>query len=417
MGIQNRLKIMLFLQFFIWGSWLVTLGTYMFQKLNFSGTHIGTVYGSLGLASIIMPSLIGIIADRWIPANRLFIYCHILSAITLVIATTVTTPLGMFVIILLNSMFYMPTIALSNTISYYSLEKEGFTCVTDFPPVRVWGTVGFIAAMWLVNLIRLEAHHAQLYVSAISTVVLVLYSFSLPFCPTSHKQKGQSWIEMMGLDALVLFKRKQMAIFLIFAMFLGAALQITNMFGNPFLQDFAAIPQYADSLAVRFPNILLSLSQISEVLFILTIPFFLRRFGIKIVMLISMLAWSLRFVFFAYGDPTAFGMVLLILSMIVYGCAFDFFNISGAIFMEQEVEPRIRASAQGLFMTMVNGVGAFAGAKLSGMIVDIYTVDGVKNWQSIWLIFGVYSFVLAVVFLFIFQYKHDPNKLETHKAS
>ncbi|MGL4859755.1 MAG: nucleoside permease [Enterobacteriaceae bacterium] len=417
MSIQIRLKIMVFLQFFIWGSWLVTLGSYMIKTLHFTGAQVGWVYGAKALASIIMPSLLGIVADRWIPANRLYSYCHILSAVALVIAAQVGSPLLMFAVILFNSMVYMPTIALANTISYFCLEKHGLDSVRDFPPIRVFGTIGFICAMWTISLFHLDLTNVQLYIAAGTSVLLALYAYSLPGCPTAQKRTGQSWVTMLGLDAFVLFKQKRMAIFLIFAMLLGAALQITNMFGNLFLQDFARLPEYAGSLAVTYPNILLSLSQMSEVLFILTIPFFLHRFGIKTVMLISMFAWALRFIFFAWGDPSAFGMVFLVLSMVVYGCAFDFFNISGAIFVEKEVDSRIRASAQGLFMTMVNGLGAYAGSILSGHVVDYHTVDGIKDWQSIWLTFGSYAIIVGILFMFAFKYKHEPAGLQQPKIA
>jgi len=322
----------------------------------------------------------------------------------------------MFVVMLFNSMVYMPTIALSNTLSYFSLEKAGLDTVINFPPVRVFGTVGFIFAMWAISFAGLELSNVQLYIAAVASLLLALYAFTLPQCPTNSVKKGQSWVSLLGLDAFVLFKQKKMAIFFLFAMLLGASLQITNTFGSPFLHDFAKNPTFADSLIVKYPSVLLSVSQMAEVLFILTIPFFLSRFGIKRVMLISMIAWTLRFTLFAYGDPSAFGMVLLLLSMIVYGCAFDFFNISGAIFVEKEVDTRIRASAQGLFMTMVNGVGAYVGAILSGHVVDYYTVDGIKDWQTIWLIFGAYTLVLAVIFAFSFKYKHDPVAMANTKT-
>ena len=412
MSTKLRLRIMIFLQFFIWGSWLVTLGSYMIKTLNFTGTQVGLVYSSKGLAAVLMPSLIGIVADRWIKANRLYGICHFLGAIALFASAQVSDPGTMFWLMLFNAMVYMPTIALSNTISYICLEKDGLDTVKHFPPIRVFGTVGFILAMWTISIFNIELSNIQLYLAAGASALLALYSFTLPDCPTSNVKKDKSLVSLLGLDAFVLFKQKRMAIFFLFAMLLGAALQITNTFGNPFLHDFALNPDYKDSLVVRFPAILLSMSQISEVFFILAIPFFFRKFGIKKVMLISMVAWTLRFTFFAYGDPSGTGFVLLLLSMVVYGCAFDFFNISGAIFVEKEVDHRLRASAQGLFMTMVNGVGAYVGAIISGKIVDYFTIDGVKDWQSIWLIFGAYTLVLAIIFAVSFKYKHDREEMK-----
>ncbi|WP_447889246.1 nucleoside permease [Serratia fonticola] len=418
MAIKTRLKVMIFLQFFIWGAWLVTLGSYMINTLHFSGAQVGMVYSSKGIAALIMPSLAGIIADRWIKANRLYGLCHLLGAVALYYAAQVDQPMVMFWVMLFNAMVYMPTMALSNAISYFCLEKHGFDTVKDFPPVRVYGTVGFILAMWLISFSRIELSNMQLYLASAVSLLLAVYSLTLPNCPTNKVKRSQSWVSMLGLDAFVLFKQKRMAVFFLFAMLLGAALQITNTFGNPFLHDFSLNPLYQDSLSVRYPSVLLSLSQISEVFFILTIPFFLRRYGIKQVMLISMAAWTLRFLFLAYGTPSGFGFLLLLLSMIVYGCAFDFFNISGAIFVEKETDHRIRASAQGLFMTMVNGAGAYVGAIASGEVVDFFTHNGVKDWQSIWLVFAAYTLVLGVIFALSFNYQHRPEEMngELQKA-
>ena len=411
MAIKTRLKVMIFLQYFIWGAWLVTLGSYMINTLHFSGAQVGMVYSSKGIAALIMPSLAGIIADRWIKANRLYGLCHLLGAVALYYAAQVDQPMVMFWVMLFNAMVYMPTMALSNAISYFCLEKHGFDTVKDFPPVRVYGTVGFILAMWLISFSRIELSNMQLYLASAVSLLLAVYSLTLPNCPTNKVKRSQSWVSMLGLDAFVLFKQKRMAVFFLFAMLLGAALQITNTFGNPFLHDFSLNPLYQDSLSVRYPSVLLSLSQISEVFFILTIPFFLRRYGIKQVMLISMAAWTLRFLFLAYGTPAGFGFLLLLLSMIVYGCAFDFFNISGAIFVEKETDHRIRASAQGLFMTMVNGAGAYVGAIASGEVVDFFTHNGVKDWQSIWLVFAAYTLVLGVIFALSFHYQHRPEEM------
>ncbi|MFJ5566175.1 nucleoside permease [Lysinibacillus xylanilyticus] len=412
MNIKLRLKIMIFLQFFIWGSWLVTFGSYMINTLNFTGAQVGIVYSSNGLAAIIMPSLIGIIADRWVKANVLYGILHFLGAIILFSAAEISDPSMMFWIMLFNSIVYMPTLALSNTISYFYLEDNGFDVVKDFPPIRVYGTIGFILAMWIISLAKIELSNIQLFIASGSSLLLALYTITLPACPTSKAIKDKSLVSLLGLDAFVMFKDKKMALFLIFSMLLGVALQITNTFGDPFLHDFALNPDYKNSFAVKYPAILLSVSQISEVFFILTIPFFLRKYGIKKVILISMVGWTLRFVFFGYGSPIGGGFLLLLLSMIVYGCAFDFFNISGAIFVEKEVDHRIRASAQGLFSTMVNGIGAYAGAIISGKVVDYFTVDGVRNWQYIWLVFGAYTLVLAFIFAITFKYKHDSNAMK-----
>ncbi|MCX8641931.1 MULTISPECIES: nucleoside permease [unclassified Gilliamella] len=415
MNIKVQLKVIFFLQFFIWGSWLITLGSYMMETLKFSGTTVGSVYGTMGIASLFMPGLLGVVADRWIPANRLFMLCHLIGAITLFIAASITSPFMMVAVMLIHCLAFMPTIAISNSISYSCLESKNLDVISQFPSIRIFGTIGFIVAMWLVSFLKLELSNMQLYIAAASSILLSLYSLSLPVSATTkNDSQEKSLVSSLGLDAFVLFKQPRMAIFFIFAVLLGGILQITNTFGNPFLRSFAEIPQYSDSLVVQYPSVLLSISQISEVVFILFVPFFMKRLGIKYVMLISMLAWVLRFGLFAYGDPSPVGFVLLLLSMIVYGCAFDFYNISGSMYVEKSVSPAIRNSAQGLFMIMTNGLGAYLGSTISGIVVDHYTTAGIIDWRTIWLIFAGYSLILAIIFLLIF--KNDTSKLTTAKT-
>jgi len=411
MGIKNRLVVMNFLQFFVWGSWLISLGGYLGISLHFTGGQIGGIYATMGIASLFMPGLLGIVADRWVNAEKVLGMCHIVGAGLLFWASTAKDPTWMYWIMLFNAMAYMPTIALNNSVSYSVLEQKGFDIVKAFPPIRVWGTIGFIAAMWVVDLFGFSQSPVQLYISAGSALMLGMYAFTMPACPPAKAKRNGSWVSAFGLDAFVLFKQRKMAIFFIFAMLLGAALQITNTFGGQFLQEFKNISIYADSFAVTHPGVLMSISQISETLFILSIPFFLSRFGIKKVMLISIFGWVLRFGLFGLGNPGG-GLYLLILSMIIYGMAFDFFNISGSLFVETEADPKIRASAQGLFMIMTNGLGAFIGGTGSGWVVDHFTRDGVKDWQNIWFVFAGYALVLGVAFLLVFKYKHDPKAIK-----
>jgi len=398
-----------FLQFFLWGSWLISLGGYMIVKLNFTGGQVGGIYATMGLASLFMPGLLGVVADRWINAEKLLGICHLIGALLLFWASTVTDPDLMYWIMLLNAMVYMPTIALNNTVSYTILKQKGMDVVKDFPPIRVWGTVGFIMAMWVVDLCGWSLSPLQLYIGSAAAFVLGLYAFTMPSCPPAKSQKKRTLISSLGLDAFVLFKQPKIATFFIFAMLLGAALQITNTFGTPFLQEFAKNPAYASLFAVTHPGILMSISQMSETLFILAIPFFLSRFGIKKVVLMSIFAWVLRFGLFGLGNPGD-GLFLLVMSMIIYGIAFDFFNISGSLFVETEASPEIRASAQGLFMIMTNGIGAFVGGWVSGWVVDYFTAaDGMKDWQSIWFVFATYALILGILFAIFFRYKHVPK--------
>ena len=405
---------MQFLQFFVWGAWLISLGSYMNNTLHFEGGEIGKIFATMGIAALFMPGLTGIIADKWMNAEKLYGLLHLIGAGALFYASTASTYEQMYVAMLLNLLAYMPTLSLANTVSYNALEKYKLDLVKDFPPIRVWGTVGFICAMWLVDLTGFKYSAAQLHVAAISAAVLGLYSFTLPPCPPERNEK-KTWLSAFGLDALVLFKQKKMAIFFLFSMLVGAALQITNTYGDTFLSSFASIPEYADSFGVKHSVILLSISQMSETLFILAIPFFLRHFGIKRVMLISMFAWVFRFGLFGLGNPGD-GLWMLILSMIVYGMAFDFFNVSGSLFTEMEAHSGIRASAQGLFFMMTNGIGAFVGGYASGAVVDMFSVyaegGGVisREWTPIWMIFAAYALVLALVFTVVFRYKHTPEK-------
>jgi MFS transporter, NHS family, xanthosine permease len=420
MNIKFRLTILNFLQFFVWGSWLISIGVYLGGTLHFTGVEIGKVFLTLGIASCIMPAVMGIIADKWVNAERVLGFSHLAGAVCLFVASKVTNPDTFFWIMLLNSLFYMPTIALNNTVSYIVLEQKSFDIIKDFPPIRVWGTIGFIAAMWVVDLFGWKASNMQLVFSSVSSLLLGLYAFTIPACPPAKLARKKSLISSLGLDAFVLFKQRKMFIFFLFSMFLGAALQITNAFGGLFLESFNG--SYPGSFGVRHPILLLSISQISETLFILTIPFFLRRFGIKNVMLMSFFAWVFRFGLFAIGNPGS-GLPLLVLSMIVYGMAFDFFNISGSLFVEKEVPTSIRASAQGLFMLMTNGIGAMIGGYGSGWIVDLHTKTNVvtkeivsRDWPSIWFTFAAYALVLGVIFTLVFKYKHIPRNDEIQKG-
>ena len=406
MGIKYRLTIMNFLQYAIWGAWLISLGAYLGGSLKFEGFQIGSFFATMGIASLFMPGIVGIIADRWIPAQKLLGICHFLAAMFLVLAAPQTDYKTLYTLILCSVMFYMPTIALSNSVAYSVLTTGGFNIVKSFPPIRVWGTIGFICSMILVDLLGYAHTSYQLYMSAALGLVLSVYSFTLPNCPVNRNVDKRTWVDHMGLRAFALFKQKKMAIFFIFSMMLGMSLQITNAFGNDYLTNFfGKNPLYKGTFGVEHANILISLSQASETLCILLIPFFLRKFGIKKVMLISMVAWVLRFALLGTGNPGG-GVWMLVLSMIVYGVAFDFFNISGSLFVENETDSSIRSSAQGVFMIMTNGFGAFIGSYVAGWIVDL------AGWPNSWFVFAGYSMVVAIVFAIVFNYKHDPTLLK-----
>ncbi|MDR0794120.1 MAG: nucleoside permease [Chitinophagaceae bacterium] len=401
MTLKFRLIILNFFEYAVWGAWLISLGTYLGGTLHFTGLQIGSFYATMGIASLVMPAVIGIIADRWIPAQKMLSICHLVAAAFMVWAVKHTDYDTLYMLILLSVLFYMPTIALSNSVAYNALSMSNLDTVKHFPPIRVWGTIGFIAAMWAVDLLGIRSTPYQLYLSAGLGIVLGIYSFTLPNCAVNKNIQKQSWIDTFGLRAFSLFKQKKMAIFFIFSMFLGMSLQITNAFGNSYLTDyFGKITKYQNTFGVEHSTILISLSQMSETLCILLIPFFLRKFGIKIVMLISMFAWVFRFGLLGTGNPGA-GVWMLVLSMLVYGVAFDFFNISGSLFVDKETNAAIRSSAQGVFMIMTNGLGAFIGSYAAGMVVDAV------KWPNSWFVFAGFALIVAILFMLFFKYKHN----------
>ena len=441
MNIKIRLIILSFLQFAVWGAYLTSMGNYL-GSIGL-GQQIGLFYAMQGFVSILMPAIMGIIADRWIPAQKLLGISHLIAAIFLGAAgyygmqhsdsTDFTT---LFTLYSLSVMFYMPTIALSNSVAYSVLINNNFDTIKTFPPIRTFGTIGFIVAMLFVNFagfengnftlnfsnsqgfVSFQNTYAQFFVSAFLGIMLFAYSFTLPHCPTNKSDEKQTLSDALGLKAFTLFKDKKMAIFFVFSMLLGISLQITNGYANPFITSFKDIPQYADSWGANNANALISLSQVSETLCILLIPFCLKRFGIKKVMLMAMFSWFLRFGLFAVGDPGS-GVWMFILSMIVYGVAFDFFNVSGSLFVDQETDDNIRSSAQGVFMMMTNGLGSTIGMLVAGEIVNYYQifsdidpVTKMNGWYSAWTIFACYSLVVAILFMLVFKYKHTPEKLK-----
>jgi NHS family xanthosine MFS transporter len=419
MNLKFRLTILSFLQFFVWGAWLITIATYFFSSqmgaAQDAGIKFGAIFSTLALSSLFMPALTGIIADRWMNAEKLYGTLHILYGAVLFYVPQVQDADTLYYVIFVAMIFYMPTISLSNSIAYTILKREGYDVIKVFPPIRVWGTIGFIVAMWVTNLTGSKANTNQFLIAGAVAILLGIFSFTLPKCPPQKNiSKDAGLLEQLGLKAFKLFGNYKMALFFLFSMMLGAALQLTNMYGDTFLDDFKKIPQYGpESFVVKYSTIIMSISQISETIFILTIPFFLKRFGIKNVMLFSMLAWVLRFGLFAYGNP-ADGLWMIILSCIVYGMAFDFFNISGSLFVETTTDSSIRASAQGLFMMMTNGVGAFLGSKISGWVINEYytSASGDREWHGIWLAFSVYALVVAVLFAVLFRHKHNPGEVQ-----
>lgn len=434
MNLKIKLIVMNFLEFAVWGAYLTCMGNYL-GKAGM-GAEISWFYAIQGIVSIFMPTIMGIVADKYIQPQRLLGLCHLLAGAAMIglcymgMGAAQPDKAAFITLYTVSVAFYMPTLALSNTTAFTILKEHGLDTVKDFPPIRVFGTVGFIATMWFVNCAiwdngsfslslaenanKFQYTYMQFLVSGVLSVALCLYCFTLPQCKLVKKQ-GQSLAEMFGLNAFKLFKQRKMALFFIFSALLGMSLQVTNGYATPFITSFKGIPEMADTFGANNATMLVSLSQVAEAVCILFIPFFLKRYGIKIVMLIAMFAWVLRFGFFGLGNPAFPGVILFILSCLVYGVAFDFFNVSGGLYVDRECEPEVRASGQGLFMLMTNGLGATIGTLAAGEIINHYcqwTADGylIGDWSAAWFIFAGFALAVAIAFMLAFSYKHEPGK-------
>ena len=415
-SLQVKLALLSFLEFGVWGAYLISLGNYL-ARIGLA-TQIGWFYTVQGIVSLFMPAIIGILADRWIQAQKMLSLCHILAGCFMGAAgvyclTTSQVEFGpLFALYTLSVAFFMPTIGLGNSVAFNALTEANLDTIKHFPPIRVFGTVGFICSMLFVNFTQFQTNAYQLITSAALSFILAAYALTMPACKVKKGQKS-SLADSLGLKAFKLFKQKRMAIFFIFSMFLGVSLQITNSYGNTFITSFENLAEFADTWGAHNANALISLSQISETLCILLIPFCLKRFGIKGVMLMSMFAWVLRFGFFGIGD-TGSCLWLLILSCIVYGVAFDFFNVSGGLYVDKETTSDLRSSAQGLFMMMTNGLGATIGTLCAQAVVNHFVFSQTtaeaqhEGWVTSWMIFAGYALVVAVLFMFIF--KDDSKK-------
>lgn len=429
--LKVRLSALNFLEYAVWGTYLVCLG--LFLSNVGLGEYIFWFYTIQGIVSMFMPGLIGIIADRFVPAQKMLSLCHVLAGVFMFAAgwysmETINagaqiefTPL--FTLYSLSVAFYMPTIGLNNSVAFNALTKAGLDTVKDFPPIRALGTIGFIVAELIVNFVEvggqtIQNTYVQLFACAIFSLITAAYALTMPNCAINHDKRA-SIADSLGLSAFKLLKDKHMAIFFIFSMLLGVSLQITNSYGTPFINHFASVEQYAHDFFAQNPTFLISLSQCSEALCILLIPMCLRKFGIKGVMLIAMLGWVLRFGLFGIGNTSPSGVWMLILSCIVYGVAFDFFNVSGGLYVDKQTSPELRSSAQGLFMIMTNGIGASLGTLLAGsLVVNKYVfaaadpVTMLEGWRMSWYIFAGYALIVAVLFMLIF---HDNSAQEFEK--
>ena len=439
-NLKFRLSVMNFLEFAVWGAYLTCMGNYL--GAAGLGDKISWFYAIQGIVSLFMPTLMGIVADKYMQPQRVLGLCHFLAGGFMIgcwwmgkeagVGNELTDKTTFIMLYTLSVAFYMPTIALANTTAFTILKNNGMDTVKDFPPIRVIGTVGFIVTMWFVNCAvwfvessswdgitftltfaenphKFQYTYMQFFVSGLQSFILFLYCFTLPECKLTKKNQKVSLAESFGLNAFKLFKTRKMALFFIFSALLGMCLQVTNGYAGPFITSFKGSTDaaVASSFAANNATLLTSISQISEALCILMIPFFLKRYGIKVVMLMSMFAWVFRFGFFGVGNPAMPGVIMFILSCIVYGVAFDFFNVSGGIFVDQECEPSVKASAQGLFMMMTNGLGATIGTLAAGEIVNYYCHwdNGylLGDWTTCWFIFAAFALIVGVSFALVFH--------------
>lgn len=432
-NIQLRLIIMNFLEFAVWGSYLISLGNFL-GKENLQD-EIYWFYTVQGIVSIIMPALVGIVADKWIQAQRMLSLCHLVAGLAMgaagwyCLANQGHISFGpLFTLYTVSVAFYMPTIGLANSVAYSALNRCGLDTIKSFPPIRVFGTIGFIVAMLMVNFIeingvKLQSTCYQLFLSGAFSIVMVVYALTMPECPVNNSKSAGGLVEALGLRAFSLFKDSRMAKFFIFSFSLGVSLQITNSYGNLFISTFESVAEYANAWGARNANALISLSQISETLCILLIPICLKKFGIKTVMLMSMFAWVFRFGFFGIGNPGD-GVAFFILSMIVYGIAFDFFNVSGSLYVDSQTDTTMRSSAQGLFMLMTNGLGATAGTFIAGKFVvnnfvhpEATGVEQIQGWQTSWMIFALYALAVAVLFWILFPKTNNAKNVSLDEAA
>lgn len=425
--LKLRLSVLSFLEFAVFGAYLASMGNYLGNAGM--GDDMSLFYAIQGVAAILMPTILGVVADKWVPSQKLMGICHLVAGIGMILMFTMgqlsPTPNELlFTALYTVSIFaYMPTIALLNTTSFIIFKDQGKDPVKEFPLVRTFGPVGFFVSMWFVNCatwengtfaltlgesaFKFQYTHFQFLVSGILGILLYLYNFTLPACSMVKQDQHVTSQDVLGLSAFKLFKSPKLAIIFVFSGLLGMSSQVANCYATPFLTSFKANPILADTFAANNATLLVSISQFSEALCILLIPFFLRRYGFKIVMLMSLTAWMLSFCFFGLGSPAFPGVCLFIASCLIYGLAFDFYNVAGGLYVDQNCAPEMRASAQGMFSLMTDGLGSSIGIVIAGEIINGFCQwEGgylVGDWQTCWFIFAGYSLLLMIAFAIVFK--------------
>jgi nucleoside transporter len=395
--LKARLGLMMFLQYFIWGAWYVTLGTWLSGALHFSGTEIGWAFGTTAIGAIVSPFFVGLIADRAFATQRLLGVLHALGAALLVFASWQETFVSFYVIILAYALCYMPTLALTTSLAMRQIGDPR----QEFGMIRVFGTIGWIVAGLIVGAMGLEATAVPMRFAAAMSLVMAIYCFTLPDTPPLARGTALGWQHVVPPEAVKLLRDRSMAVFALASLLICIPLQFYYAFTNLYLNEIGIV-----NAAGKMTG-----GQMSEIFFMLLIPWFFRRLGVKYMLGLGMLAWVVRYVFFAYGNADAL-MWMLWLGIVLHGVCFDFFFVVGQIYIDREAPSTLRGATQGLITFLTYGVGMFVGAWLSGLIVETYSKAGeggkvIHDWQSIWMFAGIFAAVVLVLFLFAFSEKKE----------